>query len=151
MLMSVVPQVPDGATVALVPRHSKHIHHDNHDYVAGESESFFIRFTPSEKTLRIFSPGLKPSTQYIFHGFCYSQTNLQLIITDQNYFLKIMYRKLPNCFENKGVKLVICGSNRFRREYVTLCMLWISNCGMGYGHVYTQSTTLNLIVAFNII
>lgn len=31
-------QVPDGATVALVPRHSKHIHHDNHDYVAGESE-----------------------------------------------------------------------------------------------------------------
>uniref|UniRef100_A0A8C8JZ12 Sema domain-containing protein n=1 Tax=Oncorhynchus tshawytscha TaxID=74940 RepID=A0A8C8JZ12_ONCTS len=31
-------KVPDGATVALVPRHSKHIHHDNHDYVAGESE-----------------------------------------------------------------------------------------------------------------
>lgn len=31
-------QVPDGATVALVPRHTKHIHHDNHDYVAGESE-----------------------------------------------------------------------------------------------------------------
>ena len=31
-------QVPDGATVALVPRHSKHIHHDNHDYVAGESK-----------------------------------------------------------------------------------------------------------------
>lgn len=31
-------QVPDGATVALVPRHSKHVHHDNHDYVAGESE-----------------------------------------------------------------------------------------------------------------
>uniref|UniRef100_A0A8C8JVS2 Plexin-B1 n=1 Tax=Oncorhynchus tshawytscha TaxID=74940 RepID=A0A8C8JVS2_ONCTS len=29
-------KVPDGATVALVPRHSKHIHHDNHDYVAGE-------------------------------------------------------------------------------------------------------------------
>uniref|UniRef100_A0A8B9LVK9 Sema domain-containing protein n=1 Tax=Astyanax mexicanus TaxID=7994 RepID=A0A8B9LVK9_ASTMX len=27
-------KVPDGATVALVPRHSKHIHHDNHDYVA---------------------------------------------------------------------------------------------------------------------
>uniref|UniRef100_A0A4W5MZW3 Plexin-B1 n=1 Tax=Hucho hucho TaxID=62062 RepID=A0A4W5MZW3_9TELE len=25
-------KVPDGATVALVPRHSKHIHHDNHDY-----------------------------------------------------------------------------------------------------------------------
>ncbi|XP_035243378.1 plexin-B1 isoform X2 [Anguilla anguilla] len=29
-------KVPDGATVALVPRHSKHIHHDTHDYVAGE-------------------------------------------------------------------------------------------------------------------
>uniref|UniRef100_A0A4W4E280 Sema domain-containing protein n=1 Tax=Electrophorus electricus TaxID=8005 RepID=A0A4W4E280_ELEEL len=29
-------KVPDGATVALVPRNSKHIHHDNHDYVAGE-------------------------------------------------------------------------------------------------------------------
>uniref|UniRef100_A0A8C5CR75 Plexin b1b n=1 Tax=Gadus morhua TaxID=8049 RepID=A0A8C5CR75_GADMO len=29
-------KVPDGATVVLVPRHSKHIHHDNHDYVAGE-------------------------------------------------------------------------------------------------------------------
>uniref|UniRef100_A0A8C7K9M2 Plexin-B1 n=1 Tax=Oncorhynchus kisutch TaxID=8019 RepID=A0A8C7K9M2_ONCKI len=29
-------KVADGATVALVPRHSKHIHHDNHDYVAGE-------------------------------------------------------------------------------------------------------------------
>ncbi|KAF4079115.1 hypothetical protein AMELA_G00189360 [Ameiurus melas] len=29
-------KVPDGATVALVPRHSKHVHHDNHDYVAGE-------------------------------------------------------------------------------------------------------------------
>ncbi|KAJ7999601.1 hypothetical protein DPEC_G00196100 [Dallia pectoralis] len=29
-------KVPDGATVALVPRHSKHIHHDNHDYMAGE-------------------------------------------------------------------------------------------------------------------
>ncbi|KAG7229487.1 hypothetical protein INR49_031908 [Caranx melampygus] len=29
-------EVPDGATVALVPRHNKHIHHDNHDYVAGE-------------------------------------------------------------------------------------------------------------------
>lgn len=24
--------------MALVPRHTKHIHHDNHDYVAGESE-----------------------------------------------------------------------------------------------------------------
>ena len=34
----VVFQVADGATVALVPSHSKHIHHDNHDYVAGESE-----------------------------------------------------------------------------------------------------------------
>lgn len=31
-------QVPDGATVALVPRHTKNIHHDNHDYIAGESE-----------------------------------------------------------------------------------------------------------------
>ncbi|XP_062401701.1 plexin-B1 [Sardina pilchardus] len=29
-------KVPDGANMALVPRHSKHIHHDNHDYVAGE-------------------------------------------------------------------------------------------------------------------
>ncbi|KAJ8359263.1 hypothetical protein SKAU_G00157880 [Synaphobranchus kaupii] len=29
-------KVPDGATVALVPRHSKHIHHDTHDYIAGE-------------------------------------------------------------------------------------------------------------------
>ncbi|XP_045931112.1 plexin-B1 [Micropterus dolomieu] len=29
-------KVPDGATVALVPRHTKNIHHDNHDYVAGE-------------------------------------------------------------------------------------------------------------------
>ncbi|XP_077428958.1 plexin-B1 isoform X1 [Vanacampus margaritifer] len=29
-------KVPDGATVALVPRHSKHIHHDSNDYVAGE-------------------------------------------------------------------------------------------------------------------
>ncbi|KAJ8400630.1 hypothetical protein AAFF_G00393990 [Aldrovandia affinis] len=29
-------KVPDGATVALVPRNSKHIHHDTHDYVAGE-------------------------------------------------------------------------------------------------------------------
>lgn len=37
-VFSVPAQVPDGATVALVPRHTKHIHHDNHDYVAGESE-----------------------------------------------------------------------------------------------------------------
>uniref|UniRef100_A0A665W788 Plexin-B1 n=1 Tax=Echeneis naucrates TaxID=173247 RepID=A0A665W788_ECHNA len=29
-------KVPDGATVALVPRHNKNIHHDNHEYVAGE-------------------------------------------------------------------------------------------------------------------
>ncbi|XP_038132550.1 plexin-B1-like, partial [Cyprinodon tularosa] len=29
-------KVPDGASVALVPRHSKNIHHDNHDYIAGE-------------------------------------------------------------------------------------------------------------------
>ncbi|XP_072307946.1 plexin-B1 [Eucyclogobius newberryi] len=29
-------KVPDGATVALIPRHTKHIHHDNHEYVAGE-------------------------------------------------------------------------------------------------------------------
>ncbi|CAB1336795.1 unnamed protein product, partial [Coregonus sp. 'balchen'] len=28
--------VPDGATVALVPRNSKHIHNDNHDYFPGE-------------------------------------------------------------------------------------------------------------------
>lgn len=31
-------QVPEGATVALVARHTKLIHHDNHDYMAGESE-----------------------------------------------------------------------------------------------------------------
>lgn len=37
-MFCVLHQVPDGATVALVPRHTKHIHHDNHDYVAGESE-----------------------------------------------------------------------------------------------------------------
>lgn len=41
-------QVPDGATVALVPRHTKHIHHDNHDYVAGESEFIFFTFFPRE-------------------------------------------------------------------------------------------------------
>uniref|UniRef100_A0A674E8E3 Plexin-B1 n=1 Tax=Salmo trutta TaxID=8032 RepID=A0A674E8E3_SALTR len=29
-------KVPDGATVALVPRNSKHIHNDNHDYFPGE-------------------------------------------------------------------------------------------------------------------
>uniref|UniRef100_A0AAY4BPC8 Sema domain-containing protein n=1 Tax=Denticeps clupeoides TaxID=299321 RepID=A0AAY4BPC8_9TELE len=29
-------KVPDGATVTLVPHHSKHIHHDSHDYVPGE-------------------------------------------------------------------------------------------------------------------
>ncbi|XP_067908087.1 plexin-B1 isoform X2 [Heterodontus francisci] len=29
-------KVTDGATVALVPRLSKHIHHENHDYTAGE-------------------------------------------------------------------------------------------------------------------
>nr|XP_023660817.1 plexin-B1 isoform X2 [Paramormyrops kingsleyae] len=29
-------KVPDGAMVALVPRHSKHTHHDTHDYVVGE-------------------------------------------------------------------------------------------------------------------
>ncbi|XP_028301616.1 plexin-B1 isoform X2 [Gouania willdenowi] len=29
-------KVPDGATVALVPRHTKHLHQDNQDYVAGE-------------------------------------------------------------------------------------------------------------------
>ncbi|XP_077458913.1 plexin-B1 isoform X4 [Stigmatopora argus] len=29
-------KVPDGATVALVPRHTKHIHQNNYDYVAGE-------------------------------------------------------------------------------------------------------------------
>uniref|UniRef100_A0A8C9X9Q0 Plexin-B1 n=1 Tax=Sander lucioperca TaxID=283035 RepID=A0A8C9X9Q0_SANLU len=29
-------KVPDGATVALVPRNTKHIHNDNHDYIAGE-------------------------------------------------------------------------------------------------------------------
>lgn len=29
-------KVPDGATVALISRHTKHINHDNHEYVAGE-------------------------------------------------------------------------------------------------------------------
>ncbi|XP_072239125.1 plexin-B1 [Leuresthes tenuis] len=29
-------KVQDGATVALVSRHAKNIHHDNHDYIAGE-------------------------------------------------------------------------------------------------------------------
>ncbi|XP_064155431.1 plexin-B1 isoform X2 [Anguilla rostrata] len=29
-------KVPDGATVALVQRHTKHIHHENQDYMAGE-------------------------------------------------------------------------------------------------------------------
>ncbi|XP_055786870.1 plexin-B1-like isoform X2 [Salvelinus fontinalis] len=29
-------KVPDGATVAMVPRNSKHIHNDNHDYFPGE-------------------------------------------------------------------------------------------------------------------
>ncbi|XP_055077868.1 plexin-B1 [Periophthalmus magnuspinnatus] len=29
-------KVPDGATLALIPRHTKHIHHDNHEYIAGE-------------------------------------------------------------------------------------------------------------------
>lgn len=33
------PQVPDGATVTLVSRQSKHIHSDSHDYIPGESES----------------------------------------------------------------------------------------------------------------
>uniref|UniRef100_A0A8C8FIV8 Sema domain-containing protein n=1 Tax=Oncorhynchus tshawytscha TaxID=74940 RepID=A0A8C8FIV8_ONCTS len=32
-------KVPDGATVALVPRNTKHIHNDSHDYIPGESES----------------------------------------------------------------------------------------------------------------
>ena len=31
-------QVPDGATVALVPRLTKHIHRENQDYIPGESE-----------------------------------------------------------------------------------------------------------------
>ena len=31
-------QVPDGATVALVPRNVKHHLHDSHDYMPGESE-----------------------------------------------------------------------------------------------------------------
>lgn len=34
-------QVPDGATVTLVSRQSKQIHHDSHDYIPGESESRF--------------------------------------------------------------------------------------------------------------
>ncbi|XP_045063275.1 plexin-B1 [Coregonus clupeaformis] len=29
-------KVPDGATVALVPRNSKHVHNDSHDYIPGE-------------------------------------------------------------------------------------------------------------------
>lgn len=35
-------QVPDGATVALVPRNTKHHLHDSHDYMPGESESHFF-------------------------------------------------------------------------------------------------------------
>lgn len=35
-------QVPDGATVALVPRNTKHLLHDSHDYMPGESESRFF-------------------------------------------------------------------------------------------------------------
>lgn len=36
-------QVPDGATVALVPRNTKHHLHDSHDYMPGESEpQFFV-------------------------------------------------------------------------------------------------------------
>ncbi|KAJ8257289.1 hypothetical protein GJAV_G00184000 [Gymnothorax javanicus] len=31
-------KVPDGATVTLVQRHTKHIHHENQDYIAGENE-----------------------------------------------------------------------------------------------------------------
>lgn len=37
--MYVSQQVPDGATVTLVSRQSKQIHHDSHDYIPGESES----------------------------------------------------------------------------------------------------------------
>lgn len=35
-----VTQVPDGATVALVPRNTKHHLHDSHDYMPGESRLF---------------------------------------------------------------------------------------------------------------
>lgn len=38
MLIFVCVQVPDGATVALVPRLTKHIHRENQDYIPGESE-----------------------------------------------------------------------------------------------------------------
>lgn len=37
--MQLCIQVPDGATVALVPRNTKHHLHDSHDYMPGESES----------------------------------------------------------------------------------------------------------------
>ncbi|KAK1801501.1 hypothetical protein P4O66_004563 [Electrophorus voltai] len=36
-------KVPDGATVTLVSRQSKQVHHDSHDYVPGESESPSVR------------------------------------------------------------------------------------------------------------
>lgn len=38
MLIFACVQVPDGATVALVPRLTKHIHRENQDYIPGESE-----------------------------------------------------------------------------------------------------------------
>lgn len=38
-------QVPDGATVALVPRNNKHHLHDSHDYMPGESKSQIHRNT----------------------------------------------------------------------------------------------------------
>ncbi|MEQ2274634.1 hypothetical protein XENORESO_003113 [Xenotaenia resolanae] len=38
-------KVPDGATVALVPRNNKHHLHDSHDYMPGESESQLHRIT----------------------------------------------------------------------------------------------------------
>lgn len=39
-LSSSCAQVPDGATVALVPRLTKHIPRENQDYIPGESESW---------------------------------------------------------------------------------------------------------------
>lgn len=61
-----VHQVPDGATVALVPRHTKHIHHDNHDYVAGESELIWEQYYCNNKSnchLKIIFASTKPLTE----------------------------------------------------------------------------------------
>lgn len=41
VFLPAVVQVPDGATVALIPRSTKNHLHDSHDYMPGESESVF--------------------------------------------------------------------------------------------------------------